>query len=69
MKNETTYYEIPVPDDLTKIRRIHDGKRWLNGVKSVTVDHGILTFTLQWGRDERRMTIASDIVGGYECDV
>lgn len=64
------YYDIPVPKDLTKIRSIHDGKRWLNGVipNSVSIDHGIITFAIRWNRGEtRRFTVATDLLGGYEC--
>jgi hypothetical protein len=66
-------HHVPVPEDLTSVRSIHDGVKWIRGVysDSVRVDHDVLTFTVRWGNDggKRRFTVATDLIGGYECDI
>jgi hypothetical protein len=68
--NEQTMYEIPVPSDLDTIVAINNGTKWLRGILpgSVVVEYGYITFVCQWGRGIRRFTMATDLVGGYECN-
>ena len=69
---EQTMYEIPVPDDLSTIRAIHDGQRWINGVVRAEVRNGTMYFDVQWGRKNhdtiRRFMLSTDLIGGYQCD-
>lgn len=68
--SDEMYFDVPIPDDLTTILAIHDGKQWIRNVmpETVRVDQGVISFTSRWGRnDRRRFTIATDIVGGYQC--
>ena len=64
-------YEVPVPEDLSSIRSINNGHRWIHGVVpgSVTVEGGVLTFVAKWNLGRRLFTMATDLVGGYEVEV
>jgi hypothetical protein len=63
-------YEVPVPDDLRSIRSINNGTHWIHGVipDSVKVESGVITFTARWQGGRRQISIATDLVGGYECE-
>ena len=68
--SEPQYYEIPIPADLSKVRSIHDGTRWLRGVipGSVELDNGILTFVVRWNGSRRKIVVSTEHVAGYETD-
>jgi hypothetical protein len=70
--SDSTMYEIPIPENLDSIRAVHDGNRWINAVipGSVKVEHGIMSFTVKWGPHDqrRRILLATDLIGGYQCD-
>ena len=70
MNDEQTLFALPVPNDLGSIVAVNNGNKWLRGVvrDSVELHNGYITFTCKWGRGIRRFTMATDIVGGYECD-
>ena len=63
-------YEVPVPDDLRSIRSINNGTRWIHGVipETIEVEHGVITFVARWQGGRRKISLATDLVGGYECE-
>lgn len=69
--NTEASYEIPLPADLSKVISVHDGSKWLNNVVrgSVVVSNGFMSFTIRWNNSKRRITLATDVISGYQVDV
>lgn len=63
-------FEVPIPDDLDSIVAVNTGTKWIHRIipGSVRVQNGYITFLCRWNNGQRRFTVATDIVGGYECD-
>lgn len=67
---DTSMSLVPVPEDLNSIVAIHDGQKWILNITygTVTLNDGVLSFMARWKNRELHFTLATDIVGGYQCN-
>jgi hypothetical protein len=68
--SDNTQPDYLLPADAEKVISIHDGRRWLYGVRpgSLQIDttKGVISFTVNWSGQLRRYKLALSRVAGYE---
>lgn len=65
----TQIYDVPLPRDPSRVTAVHDGKKWISSIEpgSLEFDDDTVTFIALWNhRDRMRITIALDLVTGYQ---